>query len=144
MKLHLLPALALAGLLTGCGAGSDDSTVTPAPTPQPQAQALDVSQNATVTPPPGDMAPPPVNTVAPATQLTESEPLGGKGRPLTQEEVMLLNYGISMFKEEKGRFPADLQEAVASRHITRLPQLPPGEKFAYNAQNGTVKVETTN
>ncbi len=142
MKLYLLPALALAGLLTGCGSGSDDLAVTPAPAPQ--AQALDVTQNATVTPPPGDTAPPPVNTVAPATQLTDSEPLGGKGRPLTQEEVMLLNYGISMFKEEKGRFPADLQEAVASRHITRLPQLPPGEKFAYNAQNGTVKVETAN
>ena len=143
MKKTLFSALAAAGLLVGCGGEPENSSAVPAPAAP--AQPLDISANTTATAPPPDAAAPPANTTpAPALQVTESEPLGGKGRPLTQEEVMLMNYGISMFKEEKGRFPATLEEAVSSRHISRLPQLPAGEKFAYNPQTGSVKVETAN
>jgi len=139
---YILPAtLALAALLTGCGGEPEAPVLPPAPATQPQT--VDITQNV---PPP---APAPdataVVAAAPAqVQVSESEPLGGKGRPLTPDEVMLINYGVSMFKEEKGRFPANLQEAVASRHISRLPQLPAGEKFVYDSQTGSVKVETAN
>lgn len=135
---YVLPAtLALAGLLAGCGGEPE----TPVTIPAPQAQTVDITQSTPATAP----APEATTAVAPAqTQVSESEPLGGKGRPLTPEEVMLINYGVSMFKEEKGRFPANLQEAVVSRHIMRLPQLPAGEKFVYDSQNGSVKVESAN
>ncbi|HEY1173988.1 MAG TPA: hypothetical protein VGH19_21665 [Verrucomicrobiae bacterium] len=140
MRNTLFSALALAGLMTGCG-GEPETTVS-APPPAEQPQALDISQSVAA---PAPEAATPATAAPPAqAQLTESEPLGGKGRPLTQEEVMLLSYGISMFKEEKGRFPATLEEAVASRHIIRLPQLPPGEKLAYDSSNGSVKVTNTN
>ncbi len=143
MKRILFSGLAAAGLLSGCGGEPDNAPAVPAPAPS--AQPLDISLNQALSAPPETAAAPASATAAaPVAQLTESEPLGGQGRPLTQEEVMLLNYGISMFKEEKGRYPTDLQEAVASRHIARLPKLPAGEKFTYNAQNGTVKVESTN
>jgi len=131
-------ALATGALLVGCG-GEPEAPVIP---PAPQAQSVDISQSAApVVAVPDSVAPP---AAAVATELTDSEPLGGKGRPLTEQEVMLINYGVSMFKEEKGRFPATLQEAVTTRHITRLPQLPTGEKFVYDASTGSVKVETTN
>lgn len=132
-------------LVSGCGKNDSEALPPAAPTP---AKSVDISaapgettaaQTAAV-PPPGETAAP----AAQPAQLSEDEPLGGKGRPLTEQEVMLLNYGISMFKEEKGRFPATLQEAVASHHITRLPELPAGQKLDYNPQNGSVKVGTIN
>ncbi len=66
--------------------------------------------------------------------------MGGNGRPLTADEKMLLNYGIDMFNTEKGRYPKDLAEAVASKHITRLPKLPPGEELSYDPKTGKVTV----
>jgi hypothetical protein len=138
MRNAFLTALAAGGLLVGCGGEPEAPLVAPAP----QAQSLDITQPAApAVTAPESVAPP---AAAAATELTDSEPLGGKGRPLTEQEVMLINYGVSMFKEEKGRFPATLQEAVTTRHITRLPQLPTGEKFVYDATTGSVKVEMTN
>ena len=66
--------------------------------------------------------------------------LGGTGRPLTEEEINMLNYGISQFKDAKGRAPKDLKELVASRYIPRLPTLPEGEKYEYDAQTGFLQV----
>ena len=140
MRNTLLITIATGGLLVGCG-GEPVAPVT-APTPAPTVQSVDITQP--VAPPTTTTAPEAAPVAAAAITLTESEPLGGKGRPLTEEEVMLINYGVTMFHDEKGRFPANLQEAVASRHIMRLPQLPAGEKFVYDSQTGSVKVENTN
>lgn len=137
MRNILLTTLAT-GLLAGCG-GEPEA---PVAAPAPQVQSVDITQpTEAVAAAPATGAPP---AAAATTELSESEPLGGKGRPLTEQEVMLISYGVSMFREEKGRFPANLQEAVTTRHIMRLPQLPAGEKFAYDPQTGSVKVEATN
>ncbi len=140
MRKTLLMTLAAGGLLVGCGGESESPVATP--TPAPEVQSVDISQP--VTPPTTAAAPEPAQVEAAPIELSESDPLGGKGRPLTEEEMMLINYGVTMFRDEKGRYPANLQEAVASRHIIRLPQLPAGEKFVYNSQTGSVKVENTN
>lgn len=86
-------------------------------------------------------ATPPPEVPAAAVQLTEESPLGGKGRALTEQEIGLLNYGIYMFKEEKGRYPSSLQEAVTARYIARLPELPSGQSYQYDATSGQVKIE---
>ncbi len=83
----------------------------------------------------GPMPPPQAKQVDPASVALE-----GKGRKLTAEEVSLLSYGIEMFKESKGRYPRDLTEAVATRFIRALPQLPVGEKFDYDSKTGAIKV----
>ncbi len=140
MKNTLLMTLAAGGLLVGCGGEPESPANTPAAAPA--VQSVDISQP--VAPPTTPDAPLAAQVEAAPIELSESEPLGGKGRPLTEEEMMLINYGVSMFRDEKGRYPANLQEAVATRHILRLPQLPAGEKFVYDSQTGSVKVENTN
>jgi len=140
MKNTLLITMAAGGLLVGCGGEPESPVATPAPAPE--VQSVDISQP--TAPPVATDAPSATQVEAAPIELTESDPLGGKGRPLTEEEMMLINYGVTMFHDEKGRYPANLQEAVASRHILRLPQLPTGEKFVYDSQTGSVKVENTN
>jgi hypothetical protein len=51
-----------------------------------------------------------------------------------------LNQAIQMFRVEQGRNPKDLDELVAEKVITRLPDPPYGMKFTYDATSGTVKV----
>jgi hypothetical protein len=130
--------------LAGCG-GNDDGGVAAPPAPATQAQGVNLAAAPAAAPeaatpqapPPAGVAP---TAIVPAPELKDSDILGGNGRPLTDEEKMLLNYGVDMFKEEKGRFPANLQEAVASRHITRLPKLPPDEQMNYDPQTGRVTI----
>lgn len=140
MRNTFLVTIAAGGLLVGCG-GEPDTAIAPPPS-APQSQSVDITQTeSTITTPPTAEAPP----AEPAKiELSNDDLLGGKGRPLTEQEMMLISYGVSMFREEKGRFPVNLQEAVASRHILRLPELPAGEKFVYDSQTGSVKVENTN
>lgn len=114
----------------------------PSLTPTTPAEAAPSAATNTVPSPP----PPGADTAAADAQanVTGDGPLEGKGRPLTPDEVSLLNYGVSMFKEEKGRFPRDLNEAVAAHYIRRLPQLPTGEHFQYDPGNGMIKVVKSN
>lgn len=135
-------AIMVVAVTVGCSGGSDQSAEL-VPAPVQAAPAVDLAQQAApeVAATPTPSAPP----EKPAeVKLQENDILGGNGRPLTAEELQILNYGLGMFKEEKGRFPATLEEAVATRHILRLPKLPAGEKFVYDSQTGNVKVETTN
>jgi len=137
-------AVGLALALVGCGK-EEDPVVAPPPTAPAAAQvgggipAMEAPAAPVVAPPPEGQAPAALMP-AQAAPLKDDDLLGGNGRPLTEEEKMLISYGVSMFKEEKGRFPANLQEAVASRHITRLPKLPAGEEFNYDPQTGQVTV----
>lgn len=139
-------AVGLALVLMGCGKEEDPVVVPPPPAPAAaqvggSSPAMEAPSAPVATPPPEAQA---ATALMPAqaAPLKDDDLLGGNGRPLTEEEKMLINYGVSMFKEEKGRFPANLQEAVASRHITRLPKLPAGEEFNYDAQTGQVTVIT--
>ncbi len=145
---HLGMGLVLGASLTviGCGGGKTDEEA--APPPPPVSPGVDLgAAPATPTAAPGSEAAPPPSGTAPAAmaaaaapQLKEDDVLGGNGRPLTDEEKMLLNYGVDMFKEEKGRYPANLQEAVASRHITRVPKVPEDEQINYDPQTGRVTI----
>ena len=142
MKSNCTIVLAMSLAMAGCAKQSE-----PAPAPsQPPAKVQSSTPSptpATPTPPATPPPPPPGQdtavAVAPAP-TNEDEPLAGKGRPLTEEEKTLLNYGIYMFKEEKGRFPIDLNEAVKSRYIARMPQLPAGEMLNYDPKSGLVTV----
>ena len=70
----------------------------------------------------------------------EQTPLEGKGRKLTPDEMSLLSYGLDQFKERYNRYPRDLAEAVKTGFIRKLPQLPPGETFQYDAKTSQIKV----
>ncbi len=140
-NLSLGLALGAGLIFSSCGGGKTDDVVAP---PPPPSQGVDLGAAPVATAPEATTAPPggatAAATIMPAPELKDSDILGGNGRPLTDEEKMLLNYGVDMFKEEKGRFPANLQEAVASRHITRLPKLPADEQMNYDPQTGRVTI----
>lgn len=141
-------AVALGLVMVGCGKDSGDNAGTPpAPAPKPAAKAeVGAAATAVTAPPPtAPVAPPPGNAaaaVAPAAPAAPSDNdiLGGNGRELTEQEKIVLNYGIDMFKNEKGRYPKDLAEAVASKHIARIPKMPAGEELNYDPATGRVTV----
>ncbi len=138
-KLSSLCGILAAVFIAGCGSKDAGSSAASNPAPEaPAAPAVNLVAG-TGTAPAAPKAPAPAE-LPPVPELKEDEPLGGKGRPLTPEEKSLLNYGIYMFKEEKGRFPKDLNEAVATRYITQLPQLPKGERLNYDPRKGVVTV----
>ncbi len=147
-KLSLGLALGAGLLVAGCGGDDDKSDGLAVPPPAAPAVSVSGTAGGSEAPvaAPSAQVPPPDGQAAAALMPTEAAPLkdddllGGNGRPLTEEEKMLINYGVSMFNDEKGRYPVNLQEAVASRHITRLPKLPPGEEFNYDPQTGQVTV----
>lgn len=47
---------------------------------------------------------------------------------------------IQMFSVEEGRYPKDLDELVQKKFIPKLPDVPAGMKYSYDAQAGTVKI----
>lgn len=47
---------------------------------------------------------------------------------------------IQMFNVDQGRNPTDLNELVQKKFLPKLPDVPVGMKFSYDAQAGTVKV----
>jgi len=144
---ELCKPLSVAGLvllLVGCG--KEEDSVGTLPPVAPLATQVDIGGAAPNTVPAPVVAPPTDGgqlapaAINPPAAMNDGDLLGGNGRPLTEEEKMLISYGVSMFKDEKGRYPANLQEAVASRHVTRLPKLPAGEEFNYDPQTGQVTV----
>lgn len=129
-------------LFVGCGQEPDS---VPAPPAAPAATTVAPTTVAApeavapVVPPPGSAGAVTAPIAEPAP-MTDSDLLGGNGRPLTEEEKMLLNYGIDMFKNDKGHYPKDLAEAVANKYITRMPRLPADEQLNYDPQTGRVTV----
>ena len=55
-------------------------------------------------------------------------------------DVVSLKQAIEQFQVAEERFPKSLDELVAKRYLGRLPAPPPGMKFDYDPQAGTVKV----
>ncbi|MBL9172486.1 MAG: hypothetical protein JNL10_03030 [Verrucomicrobiales bacterium] len=47
---------------------------------------------------------------------------------------------IQKFQAMEDRFPKDLNELVQQHYLQSVPQAPRGQKFAYNAQDGSVRV----
>ncbi|MEW6304243.1 MAG: hypothetical protein AB1705_12270 [Verrucomicrobiota bacterium] len=140
----LLSLLALT-VWCGVGCGSKEQPAPAAPAaPAPAAKPLALPEVGAPEPAPtAETAVATAQEAAPV-EIPADAPLGGDGRPLTQDEVNLLNYGIYMYKEEKGQLPPSLEEAVKARYIARLPKLPQGERFDYDPKTGLVKVQKVN
>ena len=51
-----------------------------------------------------------------------------------------LDSAIKMFFNQEGRYPKSLDELVSSGTMTKLPAVPNGMKFDYDAATGQVKV----
>ena len=51
-----------------------------------------------------------------------------------------LTSAIQKFQAMEDRFPRDLNELVQQRYLQAVPQAPRGQAFAYNSQDGTLRV----
>ena len=56
-------------------------------------------------------------------------------------DLTALTKAIEMFQVDQGRWPKDLNELVSQKYIPRIPDAPVGQKIAYDAATGTVKLE---
>lgn len=134
MKVVSFSAALVLLAFTACSKHSEQPSSNATPQSLPKLPAVEAAS-------PADASPAPPAPQEPA-KLSETEPLGGKGRPLTDQEINLMNYGISMFKQEKGRYPATLEEAVKSGQVAAIPELPANQKLDYDPKSGVVKVIT--
>ena len=51
-----------------------------------------------------------------------------------------INSAIQKFQAMEDRFPRDLNELIQQRYLQAVPQAPRGQMFAYNPQDGTIRV----
>jgi len=51
-----------------------------------------------------------------------------------------LQNAINLFNAQEDRYPRDLNELAQKHYIQAVPQLPPGSRFNYNAQNGEIQI----
>ena len=62
-----------------------------------------------------------------------------KGAIKTIDQTSLTT-AIALFSAQEDRYPKDLNELAQKRYIQDVPTPPPGMKFDYNPQTGTVRV----
>ena len=55
-------------------------------------------------------------------------------------DLSALTKAIQMFQVEQGRLPKDLNELVAMKYISKIPDAPFGKKIVYDADSGAVKM----
>jgi len=55
-------------------------------------------------------------------------------------DMASLKPAIDQFQVDKGRYPKDLNELVAEKYISKVPEAPYGMKIDYDATTGAVKV----
>jgi len=63
-----------------------------------------------------------------------------KQRAVKTVDVTSLTQAIQMFHVSEGRFPKDLNELVAQKYISKIPEAPYGQKIVYNPTTGQVSV----
>jgi hypothetical protein len=78
----------------------------------------------------------------PATAPVDYLGAVGKAKKFSEKVVdtASLNQAIQLFYAQEDRFPKDLNELVKEKYLASLPTPPPGTRFDYNPQSGTVKV----
>jgi hypothetical protein len=59
---------------------------------------------------------------------------------LDAEGLERLRYVLYMFREENGRYPRDLDEAVSAGLLEALPRAPPGRRLTYHPDTGELKL----
>ena len=57
-----------------------------------------------------------------------------------QVDLASVKQAIQLFNAQEDRNPKDLTEIVTKHYLPRLPQLPPGMKYHYDATSGAVSV----
>lgn len=110
MKISLLPMIAAAGILAGCGDSS-----------KPGTPANTVSNAVTA----------PVGYLGAAVQA--------KKYSEKQIDLAYINQAIQLFQAGEGRLPKDLQELVPN-YLGKVPEAPLGYKIVYDATKGSVSV----
>jgi hypothetical protein len=55
-------------------------------------------------------------------------------------DTVSINKAIQLFYAQEDRFPKDLNELVSRGYIPALPSPPAGMRFAYNPQNGDLRI----
>jgi ABC-type glycerol-3-phosphate transport system substrate-binding protein len=117
MKLELIPIVAVAALLAGCG--------------QKESSSASAATNAE----------PNYNTGNPITAPVDY--LGAVGQAQKHAEkvidVSYINQDIQMFQASEGRLPKNLEELVPN-YLAKIPAAPYGYKIVYDATKGTVSV----
>jgi hypothetical protein len=123
----LLPLAIAAGLLAGCGEKSAD---TAQPTNAPASTPAAATTNAPASG--GGLLTAPVDYLAAVSKAQQSA--------VKTVDVASLNQAIQTFNVEEGRYPKSLDELVEKKIIGKLPAVPYGMKYVYDASSGQVKV----
>lgn len=144
------------------GAAQTADPLDPSDNPSPLADAAAGTMSAALgeTQPPAQAAPP-SNAEQPAAGRVEAtaDTVGTKGKeygggiitePIhqyfrLQDKLKLdqIEHGLKLYHAEHGRYPATMQEFVdqiLTPQQVKLPELPPGRKFVYDAQQGKLFV----
>ncbi len=114
IKIRFWVLAAAALLLVGCGEKSAPSTASTGPT-----NAVSPAQ-------------------APAGYLGALA--DGQRKAVTTADTTTLDQAIQLFKVDHGRNPNDLNELLQQQYISRLPAIPYGMKFVYDAATGKVSL----
>jgi hypothetical protein len=64
----------------------------------------------------------------------------GQQTAIKTVDVTSLNQDIQLFNAQEGRNPKDLDELVSKNYIGKLPDVPQGMKFVYDADQGKVSL----
>lgn len=128
MKTQLALLLLAAAMAGGCGQVSDSTSNSTAPSNSTAAAPTP----ATNAPSGGSLATAPVDYLQ---SITRQEQAAMKSADFSK-----LNEDTQLFNAQEGRYPKDLNELVEKKYIGRLPDLPPGLKFAYDAEKGNVTI----
>jgi hypothetical protein len=124
MKKAILPLVAIAAFLAGCGDNNSKKT----------AQATNAPAGST-------NASPNYNTGNPLTAPVDYLGAVVQAQKYAEKQIDLayVNQAIQTFNAGEGRYPKDLQEMVPN-YLGKIPQAPYGYKIVYDANAGTVKV----
>ena|SRR5271163_508187 len=117
MKKSILPLIAVAAFLAGCG--DDNSKKTAQATNAPVR--YDTGNPLTA---PADY----LGAVVQAQKYAEK-----------QIDLSYVNQAIQQFNAGEGHYPKDLQEMIPN-YLAKVPDAPYGYKIVYDANTGTVKV----
>lgn len=67
-----------------------------------------------------------------------------KNTALTKTDLITVDRAIQSFMADRGKNPESLDELIKEGFLPRLPDLPTGKKYSYNAQTGEVKIVDAN
>ena len=132
MKAPLLIAIGLAAiLLIGCGKSEQSSQTSTPPTPAADDAAAVAATNQQ-------------DSVGQALEKYGKTMATAKKNTLIKVDTITVDRAVQAFHADRGQNPATLDELVKEGFLPRLPELPSGMKYSYNADTGEVKVVPVN